>query len=464
MKKLLWILILLVSAITTIAQSASFNFTAGAYSVSGWTNVSGDPSTAVRTGTASGITVSSVATANWSENPNGNNSAYNGGGVTNGTFFPAGVMLNHWYQYGAYTASYNALAPQLSVTGLNKDSVYTLKMTGSFVLGINQYYTLNPIRYTVAGKVINGFIDVNGDSNAIAGATFQNIAPDSTGKIRIYVNTYGGTNVASICGLQVITGYTVPKSATVILTSPANGTIFSEGGNVALTASATDTSGTIDRVDFYAGSTKIGSDSVAPFTMTWVNPDPGNYTLSAKAIDGSGNVSTSSANIVVESLNYFWSTTGNIATSGDNFFVGTVDTNRLAFRTNNVERMTILKDGTIGIGTKTTYGYALAVNGTAIFTKAKVKTAGTWPDYVFKPDYKLPDLKDLERYLKEHQHLPDIAPEKTVQREGIDIAEQQAALLKKVEELTLYLIQQNKKIEAQQKEIDELKARIKTKH
>ena len=195
--------------------------------------------------------------------------------------------------------------------------------------------------------------------------------------------------------------------------------------------------------------------------MTWVNPDPGSYTLSAKAIDGSGNISTSSANIVVESLNYFWSTTGNIATSGDTFFVGTVDTNRLAFRTNNVERMTILKDGTIGIGTKTTYGYALAVNGTAIFTKAKVKTAGTWPDYVFKPDYKLPDLKDLERYLKEHQHLPDFAPEKTVQREGIDIAEQQAALLKKVEELTLYLIEQNKKLEAQQREIDELKSKIK---
>jgi Bacterial Ig domain len=463
MKKLFLILIVLVSAITTMAQSASFNFTAGAHSVSGWTNVSGDPSTAVRTGTASGIMVSSVATANWSENPSGNNSAYDGGGVTNGTFFPAAVMINHWYNFGAYTGTYNALMPQLSVTGLSKDSVYTLKMTGSFVLGINQYYTLNPIRYTVAGKVVNGFIDVNGDSNVTAGATFQNIAPDSTGKIRIYVNTYGGANVASVCGLQVITGHTTPKSATVILTSPANGTIFSEGGNVALTASATDTSGTIDRVDFYAGSTKIGSDSLPPFVMTWVNPDPGSYTLSAKAIDGSGNISTSSANIIVESLNYFWSTTGNIATSGDTFFVGTVDTNRLAFRTNNVERMTILKDGTIGIGTKTTYGYALAVNGTAIFTKAKVKAAGTWPDYVFKPDYKLLDLKDLECYLKEHQHLPDIAPEKTVLREGIDIAEQQAALLKKVEELTLYLIEQNKKIEAQQKEIDELKVRIKTK-
>src|ERR1700722_10020842 len=100
MKRLLWLLILLGTAATTMAQSASFNFTAGSHSVSGWTNVSGDPSTAVRTGTASGITVSSVATANWSENPSGNNSAYDGGGVSNGTFFPAAVMINHWYNFG----------------------------------------------------------------------------------------------------------------------------------------------------------------------------------------------------------------------------------------------------------------------------------------------------------------------------------------------------------------------------
>jgi hypothetical protein len=462
MKRLFWIILVLLGiARRGMAQSASFNFSNSSKPVTGWTNIAGDPSTAVRTGTASsGITITSVATGNWA--PFGN-SAYDAGGATGGTFFPAAVMLNHWFQYSSYYAAYNALLPQLIIGGLNIDSVYTVKMTGSFAVNVPVTYNLNPIRYTVAGATLYGYIDVNGNLNTASGAVFQNIAPDSSGKIKIYVNTYDGSNVASICGIQLISGHTTAVTPTVALTNPTNGTIVPEDGNVTLNATASEASGSIARVEFFADTTLIGTDTVAPYTMTWFSPNPGNYTITARAIDGLGNTSTASVNIVVESLNYFWSTTGNIATSGDTFFVGTVDTNRLAFRTNNVERMTILKDGTIGIGTKTTYGYALAVNGTAIFTKAKVKTAGTWPDYVFKPDYRLPDLKDLERYLKEHQHLPDFAPEKTVQQEGIDIAEQQAALLKKVEELTLYLIQQNKKIEAQQKEIDQLKTRIKTK-
>ena len=469
MKRFFWLLLLTLGCATvSTAQSASFNFTASAHSVSGWTNIAGDPSTAVRTGTASsGITITSVATANWA--PDGN-CADDAGGATGGTFFPAAVMVNHWFQYGTSTAAYNALVPQVIIGGLHKDSVYTVKMTGSFIYNVPNTFNLNPIRYTVSGAVVYGYIDINGDSNKVNGATFQNIAPDSTGKIRVYVNTFGGSNTASICGVQVISGHTTVTAPTVNLTSPLTGTQFFEENNITLTATASVTTGQVDRVEFYANGTKIGADSSAPYSMAWISPSPGSYTITAKAIDDIGNSNTSSANIVVESTNYFWSTTGNIATGADTNFIGTVDTNRLAFRTNNIERMTILKDGTIGIGTKTTYGYALAVNGTAIFTKAKVKTAGTWPDYVFKKDYRLPGLKELEQYISANHHLPGIEPASVVQKEGIDLGDQQTVLLKKVEELTLYLIQQNKllsdrnaRLEAQQKEIDELKALIKDK-
>jgi hypothetical protein len=75
----------------------------------------------------------------------------------------------------------------------------------------------------------------------------------------------------------------------------------------------------------------------------------------------------------------------------------------------------------------------------------KVKTAGTWPDYVFAKDYHLPDLQELEDYLAKYRHLPGIASEAEVQKDGIDVGDNQAALLKKVEELTLYLIDENKK-------------------
>ena len=456
MKRLFWILILIGSATQGMAQIGSFTFSPTQETTSGFTSIYGDPHLAVRTGTANGISITTVSTANWS--PSSSSGCAAGGVGAYPTYYmPA--MANCYLQYNgsAYNlALYNALMPQFELTGLNPDSSYILRMTASDVeFG-------GSTTYTVAGASVAGSQTLTTWHNQYQGITFLNVYPDGTGMIKVYVNGSSTSDYAMISGLEVFSGSANVGAPVVALTTPTNGTIFSEGGNISIAATASETGGTITKVEFYADTTKIGEADASPYTMTWTDPNPGSYQITAKATDNVGTINTAQANIAVESLNYFWSTTGNIATSGDTFFVGTVDTNRLSFRTNNVERMTILKDGTIGIGTKTTYGYALAVNGTAIFTKAKVKTAGTWPDYVFKPDYALPDLKDLERYLKEHQHLPDIASEKTVQREGIDIAEQQAALLKKVEELTLYLIQQNKKIEAQQKEIDKLKARIKT--
>jgi hypothetical protein len=111
----------------------------------------------------------------------------------------------------------------------------------------------------------------------------------------------------------------------------------------------------------------------------------------------------------------------------------------------------------VGIGTSNTQGYKLAVNGAAIFTRIKVKAVGFWPDYVFRRDYHLPDLKTLEKYIVSHQHLPDVPAESDVKKDGQDVGETQAVLLRKVEELTLYVIDLNKKVEALQKENTRLK-------
>jgi hypothetical protein len=162
--------------------------------------------------------------------------------------------------------------------------------------------------------------------------------------------------------------------------------------------------------------------------------------------------------------------------SGSGLYINTRTDHPIIFETGLTasEKMRITYDGNVAIGTTNPQGYKLAVNGNAIFTKVIVKTYSTWPDYVFKKGYTLPDLADLERYIRDHGHLPGIATERVVQREGVDLGEQQTALLKKVEELTLYLINENKtlidrnrqltdqngRLEAQQKEIDELKAMI----
>jgi len=470
LKKALGALLLCLSIVVgkLQAQTASFNFSLTAHPVSGWTNVFGNPAAAVCSATSGGITVSSVATGNWS--PFSGGCSYDGGGASGGTFFPAAVMANQWFQYSSFYAQYNALLPQLMISGLNKDSVYTIKMTGSDTVNLGTFM-LNPIRYTVTGAIIYGYVDIDGEYNRSDGAVFHNVAPDASGNVKVYVNTYNGSNLASISGIQIITGHTTAPQPTVAFTHPSNGQILSEDGIISLAATASETSSTIARVEFYANDILLATDSAAPYAYNWTNADPGTYVLKARAIDGFGNTAVSTINVTVQSLNYFWSTTGNIATGADTSFIGTVDTNRLAFRTNNVERMTILKDGTVGIGTKNTYGYALAVNGTGIFTKVRIKAAGTWPDYVFKKGYELPDLQQLERYIAEHQHLPGIVSEGEVTRNGFDLGDHQAAMLKKVEELTLYLIEenrrlkeQNEKLQDQQRQIDELKRLIKEKH
>ena len=535
MKRILSLLLLLVIAgiFRSTAQIASFSF-AGPSTVSGWTNVPGDPALGVQTATAGGVTLSSVAQANWSPNGNGN-CAYNYGGAPGASYFPTAVMGNSWIQYNGSSynlALYSAGTPQIELTGLNPDSTYILRMSGS-----EKYFTNDGMtQYTVSGLTVYGSQQLNTFSNTTQGVTFQNVKPDASGMIRVYVNASSTSYFAWISGLQIFAGSANVGTPVVAMTAPANGTVQSEGGNFILTATATETGSTIAKVEFYADTTKIGEADAAPYTMTWVDPDPGSYQLTAKATDAVGTISTASVNVGVQSLNYFWSTTGNIATGGDTSFVGTVDSNRLAFRTKNIERMSILPTGNIGIGTTTPtaqlhttgsvrlagvtsdstktrvlvsdtsgnlyyrnassltghwqyangtvydsvdniaigtsnpYNYKLAVNGTAIFTKAKVKTAGTWPDYVFEQGYRLPDLKDLEVYLQTHHHLPDIPSQAQVQQDGIDLSEHAAALLKKVEELTLYTIRQDKqlaeqnaRLEAQQKEIDELKALIKDK-
>jgi hypothetical protein len=92
----------------------------------------------------------------------------------------------------------------------------------------------------------------------------------------------------------------------------------------------------------------------------------------------------------------------------------------------------------------------LAVNGTGYMKKLRITQAG-WADYVFEPGYPLPSLQYVERYIARHHHLEDVPTTAEVNQYGIDVAATQAMLLKKVEELTLYVISLNKKIESLEK-------------
>lgn len=115
---------------------------------------------------------------------------------------------------------------------------------------------------------------------------------------------------------------------------------------------------------------------------------------------------------------------------------------------------TSFPNGNVGIGTSDTKGYKFAVNGDAIFTKIKVKLFSAWPDHVFAKGYQLPPLAEVEKYIQKNRHLEGVPPAAEVEKEGVDVAQNQAALLKKIEELTLYIIEQNKRIESLERKIN----------
>jgi len=114
--------------------------------------------------------------------------------------------------------------------------------------------------------------------------------------------------------------------------------------------------------------------------------------------------------------------------------------------------------GRIGIGTTSLAdtNYRLFVDKGVRTRKVKVDQS-TWADYVFHPDYKLRTLSEVEKFIGQNNHLPEVPSAKEVEEDGIDLGDNQATLLKKIEELTLYLIEQNKKMEQMQKELNALK-------
>ncbi|MCJ8212038.1 tail fiber protein [Mucilaginibacter sp. RS28] len=115
--------------------------------------------------------------------------------------------------------------------------------------------------------------------------------------------------------------------------------------------------------------------------------------------------------------------------------------------------------GNVGIGT-TQPDQKLTVNGTIHASQVKVDTNIPTPDYVFNADYKLASLSEVQDYINKHHHLPEIPNAQQQQKEGIDLGEMNTRLLKKVEELTLYLIDENKKNKVQQQEINHLKRQV----
>ncbi|MCX8532730.1 hypothetical protein OEA66_10235 [Chryseobacterium sp. KC 927] len=204
-----------------------------------------------------------------------------------------------------------------------------------------------------------------------------------------------------------------------------------------------------------------------------------------------------------------WSLTGNSGTNPQNNFIGTTDANNLVFKTNNVIRFQVTGNGSnvfygadvmgrfanyiddisidgfrvldemngynymrvdgknkivylqeklgkVVIGSSTLADcsdcneYKLFVNEGIRTEKVKVDIAANngWADYVFAKDYKLMPLKELDQFINKNGHLPEVPTTEEAIKNGIELKEMNILLLKKIEELTLYTIEQQKRIEA----------------
>ncbi|KZS41432.1 hypothetical protein AWE51_22275 [Aquimarina aggregata] len=110
------------------------------------------------------------------------------------------------------------------------------------------------------------------------------------------------------------------------------------------------------------------------------------------------------------------------------------------------DQITIKTNGNVGIGT-TIPDARLAVKGSIHAEEVKIDLSVPAPDYVFKKDYSLLSIKEVEKHIKENGHLPNIPSAKTMENDGVELGIMNMKLLEKIEELTLYTIAQQKEIE-----------------
>jgi len=122
-------------------------------------------------------------------------------------------------------------------------------------------------------------------------------------------------------------------------------------------------------------------------------------------------------------------------------YFGTQNLTDLAITTNDQVRMVFAGKGPIGIGTlRPDPGCLLSVNG-EVRAKSLTVTDLNWADDVFSKDYQLKEIRDVEKHIQEHGHLEGIPSQKEVESAGISVASMSAALLRKIEELTLHQIE-----------------------
>ena len=305
-----------------------------------------------------------------------------------------------------------------------------------FQWGANEY----PIWFSVKGSNdYQNWTTLYSDNNNHS-STFTISDAAVTGSYSIYqidLFTASGTTGYTLFNCE-FHKYLANVPPTVSITAPTSTGTYYVNQPIPLTVEALDINGgSVSKVDYYLDNnttTPLATSNSSPFGSSWSTPTLGIHTITAKATDNQ-NLASTAATVTINVLAapaYMknWTLTGNNLINSN---TGTVFIGPPPATPANISDAKLL-----------VYGNMYA---------QKLTVKASWADYVFKKGYYLRPLSEVETYISKHKHLPDVPSAKQIEEKGVSVGENQAILLKKIEELTLYLIEQNKKISKLQQQL-----------
>ncbi|MGV8814827.1 MAG: fibronectin type III domain-containing protein [Gelidibacter sp.] len=399
--------------------------------------------------------------------------------------------------------SWTASTDNVGVTGYtilrNGTSIGTT--TGATTFNVTGLTQGTSYAFTVTARDAAGNVSqVSNTANVTTLLAGDTQAPTAPSNLTASGTTTTTTNLSWTASTDNVgvTGYTILRNGTSIGTTTGattfNVTGLTQGTSYAFTVTARDAAGNVSQVSNIANvTTLLGGDTQAPTApsnltasgttntttnLSWTtstdNVGVTGYTILRNGTSVGTTTGATNFNVtgLTQGTAYSFTVTardaaGNVSPSSNTVNVTTTGSAGIIdYTSENSNLITVdwkardlFADRNVGIGTVDTHGYRLAVAGKMVAEEVNVKLKVNWPDYVFEEDYILPSLKEVEKHILQKGYLLNMPSAQEVAKEGIDIGKMNAKLLRKIEELTLYAIDQEKKIqrlEQENKRIDSI--------
>ena len=323
-----------------------------------------------------------------------------------------------------------------------------LGYSGSVVLGTCDNY---PLAFEAGGNA-SMWLKPSGQLG------IGNPHPSSTDYVEMY-NSVGYSNILNLYNSSFNSVFNVQDNGSTVIT----GTSIVNGSSIINSTSTTNAPLTIQ-----AGSTNLFNvSSNGKVGIGTASPLFNLHVASSSGTNANSSVYSTNGNATSWVYNDILSYGLNIDPSGNGHIISNI--NSIVGNLSSASPMNIMSfnglgqvfigtsmpnsSNTIGALSLNVYG---GINTTALYV---TDPASKWSDFVFDNNYKLMPLKELEIFYKMNHHLPSVPTTKEIQEKGNNLAETDAILLQKIEELTLYLVEQQKMLEKQQLEIAKLKNR-----